>query len=79
MSRFTRRVGAGLKAFWAVPGSTTPKGTYPAIFAFACTALGQALAAGRPPNIVDVTLALLSGFLVASSFVKAFRDAGQSD
>lgn len=76
MSRFARRVGAGLKAFWAVPGSTTPKGTYPAICALACTSLGQALAAGRPLNIVDLTMAVLSGLLVASSFVKAFIAAG---
>lgn len=73
MTRLVRRLGAGLTAAWSVPGSTAPKGTYPAIFALASYCLAQAAWEGRPLNIVDVTLAALSGFLVASSFISGFR------
>ncbi|KVP97008.1 hypothetical protein WJ97_14410 [Burkholderia ubonensis] len=73
MSQFTRHVARGLKACWAVRGSTYPRGTYLGIFAMACYCVAQSAWEGRPFNILDVTMALVTGYLVVSSFIEGFR------
>lgn len=73
MSLLSRRIGRGLKACWKVRGSTYPRGTHLLVFLMACFFLAQAGWEGRAFNIVDVTIALLTGYLVARSFIEGFR------
>ncbi|KWA83820.1 hypothetical protein WL29_20870 [Burkholderia ubonensis] len=73
MSLLIRRIGRGLKACWSVRGSTYPRGTHLIVFAIACFLLAQSAWDGRAFNIMDLTIALLTGYLVASAFIEGFR------
>ncbi|KVP17368.1 hypothetical protein [Burkholderia ubonensis] len=74
MSQLPRRVACGLRACWAIRGSSYPRGTHLLIFALSCYCLVQSAWEGRPFNIVDATFALLTGYLVASSFLEGFQE-----
>ena len=73
MSPLISRIGRGLKACWIVRGSTYPRGAHLIVFVMACFFLAQSGWDGRAFNIMDVTIALLTGYLVASSFIEGFR------
>lgn len=67
-----RRLGAGLAACWVMRGSSSPNGTYVAVFLVACWCVGGSVWARGRINVADAAILLASGLLMAIAFREGF-------
>lgn len=76
------RVARGLRACWEVRGGRFPRGACLAIFLLATFCVGRSILTRGAVNILDLVVALLTGYLAASSFIEGYRgcakDAGHA-
>jgi hypothetical protein len=71
VKKLARRIGRASLACWQIRGGRLPRGAMLGIAIVACLVVGRTVHDGRPVNIVDAAIALVTGGLMCRTFLAA--------